>query len=76
MFIALAGTELFAKDVVLGGKNGWPQFQQQENITSGKGRYGYDCIELASNSFIFIGLLKLNTITLYGVAHIHPSIAM
>ena len=46
-------SSLFAKEVVLGGKNGWPQFQQQENITSGKGRYGYDCIQIASNSFVF-----------------------
>ena len=44
---------LFAKEYVLGGKNGWPVFQQQENITTGKGRYGYDCIQLASNSFVF-----------------------
>ena len=44
---------LFAKEYVLGGKGGWPVFQQQENITTGKGRYGYDCIELASNSFVF-----------------------
>ena len=44
---------LFAKEVVLGGKNGWPQFQEQENLTTGKGRYGYDCIQLASNSFVF-----------------------
>ena len=45
--------ELSAKEVVLGGKNGWPVFQKQENITTGKGRYGYDCIQLASNSFAF-----------------------
>ena len=44
---------LFAKEYVLGGKNGWPVFQQQENITTCKGRYGYDCIQLASNSFVF-----------------------
>ena len=46
-------SSLFAKEYVLGGKNGWPVFMQQEGITTGKGRYGYDCIELASNSFVF-----------------------
>ena len=46
-------SSLFAKEYVFGGKNGWPQFQQQDNITTGKGRYGYDCVQLASNSFVF-----------------------
>ena len=44
---------LFAKEYLFGGKNGWPVFMQQEGITTGKGRYGYDCIQLASNSFVF-----------------------
>lgn len=47
----LLSTSLFAKEVVLGGKAGWPVFQSSENITTGKGRYGYDCIQLATNSF-------------------------
>lgn len=52
--IAVSGAAgLFAKEYVLGGKGGWPVFQQQENITTGKGRYGYDCIQLATNSFVF-----------------------
>ena len=46
-------SSLFAREYVFGGKKGWPAFMEQENITSGKGRYGYDCIELASNSFVF-----------------------
>lgn len=41
----------FAKDVTLGGKEGWPVFQSEQNITKGKGRFGYDCIQLATNSF-------------------------
>jgi len=41
-----------AKEVVLGGKNGWSDFQKSKNITTGKGRFGYDCIQLASNSFV------------------------
>ena len=46
-------SSLFAKEYLFGGKNGWPVFMQQEGITTGKGRYGYDCIQLASNSFVF-----------------------
>ena len=47
-----AGTSLaFAKEVMLGGKQGWPAFAKQDNITTGKGRFGYDCIQIASNSF-------------------------
>ena len=42
-----------SKQIVLGGKSGWPVFQYEENITTGKGRFGYDCIELATNSFVF-----------------------
>lgn len=40
-----------AKEVILGGKNGWSDFEKSKNITTGKGRFGYDCIQLASNSF-------------------------
>lgn len=43
----------FAKEIILGGKEGWPAFQSQNNITKGKGRYGYDCIQLSTNSFEF-----------------------
>ncbi len=43
----------FGKDVILGGKSGWPVFQTQENIAKGQGRYGYDCIQLSTNSFVF-----------------------
>lgn len=53
VIFASGAFRLFAKEVVLGGKTGWPAFMQQENITTGKGRFGYDCIQLASNSFVF-----------------------
>ena len=55
MLFAVFNTTVFAeaKQIVLGGKGGWPVFQYEENITTGKGRYGYDCIELATNSFVF-----------------------
>ena len=51
--IFLGGTSLFAEEVTLGGKNGWTQLQYEDNITRGKGRYGYECVELATNSFVF-----------------------
>ncbi|MBR5646392.1 MAG: hypothetical protein IKX23_07115 [Treponema sp.] len=44
---------LFAKEIELGGKTGWPVFQLEENIAKGKGRFGYDCIQLATNSFVY-----------------------
>ncbi len=55
MFFTALNSAVFAeaKQIVLGGKGGWPVFQYEENITTGKGRFGYDCIELATNSFVF-----------------------
>ena len=55
MIFAVFNTAVFAesKQIVLGGKGGWPVFKYEENITTGKGRFGYDCIELATNSFVF-----------------------
>ena len=41
----------FAKEVVLGGKNGWNEIFSSQNITTGTGRFGYECIQLATNSF-------------------------
>ena len=52
ILVFAAVVPLFAKDVVLGGKNGWKEYQSKENITTGKGRYGYECIQLETNSFI------------------------
>ena len=49
--ILIFANQLFAKDIILGGKEGWPVFQKSENLTTGKGRFGYECIELATNSF-------------------------
>lgn len=50
IFTACAAS-LCAKDIILGGKEGWPSFQSKQNITTGKGRFGYECIEIATNSF-------------------------
>lgn len=55
LFICAGCSSLFAesKQIILGGKAGWPVFQYEENVTTGSGRFGYDCIELATNSFVF-----------------------
>lgn len=44
---------IHAKEFVLGGKSGWNNLGVTENITTGKGRFGYECLELATNSFVF-----------------------
>ena len=53
LYIILASDLLFAKEIKLGGKAGWPVLKSQENIIKGKGRFGYDSIEIAPNSFNF-----------------------
>lgn len=47
---AITGTKLSAKEMTLGGKNGWPQLEVADNVTTGKGRYGYQCLELKTNA--------------------------
>jgi hypothetical protein len=49
----LFSLSLFAKEIVIGGKEGWPLLQESTNITNGKGRYGYDCIQIAANSYSY-----------------------
>ena len=41
----------FAKEIVFGGKNGWKDLEYTYNVATGSGRFGYDCLELATNSF-------------------------
>ena len=41
------------REILLGGRKGWADLKYQDSVTIGKGRYGYDCIELATNSFVF-----------------------
>ena len=50
-FCLVIKSSLFAEDktIVLGGEKGWPSFSSLERITKGKGKYGYDCIELDTN---------------------------
>ncbi len=38
------------KTIVLGGKKGWPSLSKMDGIVSGKGKFGYDAMELATNS--------------------------
>ena len=42
----------FCQEIVLGGKDGWPAFSRYKNVTMGEGRFGYDSIEIDSNSFV------------------------
>ncbi len=49
----VAFSTLFAKEIVIGGKEGWPVLKESSNITTGKGRFGYDCIKIAANSYSY-----------------------
>ena len=42
-----------SRQIVLGGKNGWSGLKYTGGVTTGTGRYGYDCMELATNSFVY-----------------------
>lgn len=35
----------------MGGKNGWPVLEREENISKGIGRFGYECIVIKSNTY-------------------------
>ncbi|MBQ5470871.1 MAG: fibronectin type III domain-containing protein [Treponema sp.] len=48
---AFAGFFAGAEKYVLGGANGWSQVSVKNGVKLGTGRYGYDCLELASNDF-------------------------
>lgn len=41
----------FAKEITLGGKNGWNNIYSSQNVTTGTGRFGYESVQLATNSF-------------------------
>lgn len=38
------------KKIELGGRSGWPNLSYQDGIVYGKGRFGYDALELKTNS--------------------------
>lgn len=38
------------KIITLGGKEGWPELSRKTGVTKGSGKFGWDCIELETNS--------------------------
>ena len=36
--------------MVFGGKSGWPQLSKMDGVTKGSGKFGYDCIQLKTDS--------------------------
>lgn len=51
--LCLVAAQLFfaeSKTVTLGGKNGWPEFEAANGIARGMGRFGFECVELATNA--------------------------
>ena len=50
--MVLMGISVFAqpRTLTLGGKNKWPAMSKMENISVGKGRFGFDSLELSTNS--------------------------
>lgn len=39
-----------SKTFTLGGKDRWPEFESSDGIAIGMGRFGYECVELATNA--------------------------
>ncbi|MBR5096996.1 MAG: fibronectin type III domain-containing protein [Treponema sp.] len=39
-----------SKSIVLGGKTGWPELLSKDGVTFGRGRFGYESVELATNA--------------------------
>jgi hypothetical protein len=39
-----------AETITLGGKEGWSKLSLRRNVTEGTGRFGYPCMQLATNS--------------------------
>lgn len=58
LFFCLAlGQNFFAenKTIVLGGKRGWPELSSAEGVAFGRGRFGYEAVELSTNSRLVTG---------------------
>ena len=51
-FCLLILNSVFAEDkvMVFGGKSGWPQLSKMDGVTKGSGKFGYDCIQLDTES--------------------------
>jgi hypothetical protein len=41
---------LWSESITLGGKEGWSKLSVKKGVAEGSGRFGYKCIELATNS--------------------------
>ena len=39
-----------SKSIVLGGKTGWPDLSFKDGVTFGRGRFGYEAVELSTNA--------------------------
>ena len=39
-----------SKAIILGGKAGWPVLSYEKNIEYGKGKFGWECVEIATNA--------------------------
>ena len=51
VFICILNTAFSAeKTMTLGGKGGWPLLSKMDGISIGKGKFGYDAVQLSSNS--------------------------
>ncbi len=48
--MGMIGGTLFSKELILGGKKGWPQLEVTNNVTNGEGRFGYESMELSTNA--------------------------
>lgn len=60
-FAGLATAPLFAeqKTMVLGGDSGWSRISAASGIAFGKGRFGYDCVQLVTNTPAVTGATDL-----------------
>ena len=47
---ALCARSLFADSMTIGGKEGWSKLSVKRGVAEGTGRFGYPCIELATDS--------------------------
>lgn len=47
----VAVTSLSAKEYVIGGEKGWGNLNVTDNLTTAKGRYGYESLEVAPSGF-------------------------
>ena len=49
-FVLVSTAAASEKTLVLGGKNGWNDFLVKKGITTGQGRFGFDAVQLSSQT--------------------------